>query len=107
MIVNAQLQPIPVKDRLQRLMNINSPRDLAAAVRGRRLSLGLSQAELARRADVSRPWLSQVEAGKPRTELSLIIRLLDALGLGLQLEVRDSGAPSVDLDAILEDYEIS
>ena len=88
-------------------MNINSPKDLAASVRGRRLSLGLSQAELARRVGVSRPWLSKVEAGKPTAELSLIIRLLDGLGLGLQLEVRDSSTPSVDLDAILEDYETS
>ncbi|MGH8997247.1 MAG: helix-turn-helix domain-containing protein [Acidimicrobiales bacterium] len=89
------------------LMHINSPKDLAAAVRGRRLSLGLSQAELARRASVSRPWLSKVEAGKPTAALSLIIRLLDVLGLGLQLEGKDSRVRAIDLDAILEDYETS
>ncbi|HEY1652020.1 MAG TPA: helix-turn-helix domain-containing protein [Acidimicrobiales bacterium] len=86
-------------------MNINTSRDLAAAVRGRRLTLGLSQAELARRAGVSRPWLSKVEGGKPTAEFSLIIRLLDVLGLGLHLQDADSCVRSVDLDAILEDYE--
>ena len=88
-------------------MKIDSPKDLAAAIRGRRLSMGLSQTELARRAGVSRPWLSRVEEGKLTAGLSLTIRLLDVLGLGLQLEVRDSSARSVDLDAILEDYETS
>jgi HTH-type transcriptional regulator/antitoxin HipB len=106
-MVNDQIQPTFVKDRLQSFMNIDSPKDLAAAVRGRRLSLGFSQAELARRAGVSRPWLSKVEAGKPTAELSLIIRLLDVLGLGLRLDVRDSKTGGVDLDAILENYESS
>ncbi len=86
-------------------MVITSPRDLAAAVRGRRASLGLSQAELALRAGVSRPWLSKVEAGKTKAEFDLIIRLLDTLGMTLRLDVADSKAASVNLDAILKDYE--
>ena len=84
---------------------MNTPRDLAAAVRGRRLSLGLSQAEVARRAGVSRPWLSAVETGKPTVEFGLVLELLDVLGLGLQVEIPPSSPDSVDLDAILEDYE--
>jgi HTH-type transcriptional regulator/antitoxin HipB len=90
-------------------MKINSAGDLAAAVRGRRISLGLSQADLATRAGVSRPWLSQVEAGKPTAEFGLVIRLLDTLGFSLDLT--ESGgvggnptAGSVDLDALLDAY---
>ena len=89
---------------------INSIRDLAAAARGRRLSLGLSQAELAAQARVSRPWISEFEAGKATAELGLVMRLLDALELRLTLAERGetSGALSpsstVDLDALLEDY---
>ena len=64
-----------------REMKINSVQDLAAAARGRRISLGLTQTVLAVQAGVSRPWLSQVEAGKPSAEIGLIIRLLDALDL--------------------------
>jgi HTH-type transcriptional regulator/antitoxin HipB len=86
-------------------MKISSTRDLAAAVRGRRASLGLSQAHLAKLAGVSRPWLSHVEAGKPTAEFGRIIRLLDALGLNLSLEVTGDDASIVDLDALLTEYE--
>jgi HTH-type transcriptional regulator/antitoxin HipB len=91
-------------------MKIGSPRDLAAAVRGRRASLGLSQADLAKRAGVSRPWLSNVEAGKPTAEFGRIIRLLDALGLSLHLDIASmdlTGAETatIDLDALLSEYE--
>ncbi len=90
-------------------MRIDTPRDLAGVVRGRRISLGLSQANLAKRAGVSRPWLSHVETGKATAELGLIMRLLDALGLRLDV-AESSGAPdhasaaAVDLDDVLEEY---
>ncbi len=91
---------------------ITSIRDVAAAVRGRRQSLGLSQADVARRARVSRQWINEFEAGKPTAELRLVIQLLDALGLRLSLDERDGGGgPSrppavgaVDLDALLDGY---
>lgn len=88
-------------------MKINSTHDVAAAARGRRLQLGLSQAEVAARAGVSRPWINMFEAGKPTVELALVLRLLDALDLRLDLvpEPETTGTPSpdetVDLDALL------
>jgi HTH-type transcriptional regulator/antitoxin HipB len=90
-------------------MKIATTRDLAAAVRGSRQTLGLTQAELAARAGVSRPWVSEVETGKPTAELGKVLRLLDALGLILELVpsgpgVDDAPTPSVDLDAILDEY---
>jgi HTH-type transcriptional regulator/antitoxin HipB len=90
-------------------MKITSTQDLAAAVRGQRQNLGLTQAELATRAGVSRPWLSEVETGKPTAEFGKVIRLVDALGLTLELVasgpgVDDAPAQSVDLDAILDEY---
>lgn len=92
-----------------RALQIHSIRDLAAAVRGRRVDLGLSQAELAIRARVSRPWISAFEAGKPRSELGLALRLIDALDMRLDLRPRGDreAAPSggsVDLDALLSEY---
>ena len=91
---------------------ITSIRDVAAAVRGRRQHLGLSQAELATRARVSRQWINEFEAGKPTAELQLVIRLLDALGLRLRLDDRNAASDEprpqvprgVDLDALLDDY---
>lgn len=91
---------------------INSIRDIAAAVRGRRQNLGLSQADVARLAGVSRQWVSEFESGKPAAELRLVIRLLDALRLSLSLDERDGSSraslPSVsspvDLDVLLDEY---
>lgn len=91
---------------------ITSIRDIAATVRGRRQALGLSQAEIARRARVSRQWISEFESGKPTAELRLVIQLLDALGLWLSIDERDADARvspprasrTVDLDALLDTY---
>lgn len=90
-------------------MQINTIRDVAATVRGRRQDLGLSQVELAARAGVSREWINAFEAGKPSVEFGLVIRLLDALGLSFDLIERSSGGDvsttrSVDLDALLDGY---
>jgi HTH-type transcriptional regulator/antitoxin HipB len=77
-------------------------------LRNRRKTLGLSQAELARRADVGRQWLVAVEQGKMGAELGLVLRTLAALGL--RLAVVDPDAPggalddrlaAVDLDAVI------
>src|SRR3954451_13509271 len=60
---------------------IGSLHDLAAAVRGRRKELGLSQAELAARAHVSRAWVDAFESGKPAAELRLVLAIVGALAL--------------------------
>ena len=87
---------------------IGSLRDLAAATRGRRQALGLSQAQLATRAHVSRAWVNAFESGKPAAELRLVLAVLDALGLELQIGEREDGLArdeTVDLDLLLDDYE--
>jgi transcriptional regulator with XRE-family HTH domain len=71
--------------------------------------MGLNQADLASRAGVSRKWVYEFEAGKARAEFGLILRVLDALGLALDLAANDDGAASqtgatVDLDALLDEY---
>lgn len=94
-------------------MSVRSIRDVAAAVRGRRHDLGISQVELANRAGVSRKWVSEFEAGKSTAEFGLVLRVLDALALGLEL--RDASATpedssdrgAVDLDLLLERFRAS
>jgi HTH-type transcriptional regulator/antitoxin HipB len=90
------------------LVRVNSTGGLAAAVRGRRKDLGLSQAELAALVGVSRAWIIEVEAGKPTLEFGLVLRLLDGLGLRIDVvidDVRDDGANNrTDLDSLLDEY---
>lgn len=66
-------------------MRVRAPRDIAAAVRGRRLDLGLTQAALAQSAGISRKWVYEFEAGKPSAELSPLLRVLDVLDLVLDV----------------------
>lgn len=92
-------------------MLVNSVHALGAVLRGRRLDLGLTQAEVAARAGVSRPWLSRVEKGRPKAEIGLIMSVLDSLGLRFALDEYESvtdGSESksepLDLDAHLAEY---
>lgn len=89
-------------------MMIRSIRELAATVRGRRLELGLSQAELAQRAGVSRKWIYDFEAGKPTAELGLLMRVLEALELVIDITPRLETGPAqegdLDLNTYLEEY---
>jgi HTH-type transcriptional regulator/antitoxin HipB len=85
---------------------VRSIRDVASAVRGRRTDLGMSQAQLADRARVSRKWIYEFEAGKPSAELGLLLRVLEALDLALELTrgADATVADTVDLDAILDEH---
>jgi HTH-type transcriptional regulator/antitoxin HipB len=63
---------------------------------------------LARPIGVSRKWVYEVEAGKPRTEFGLVLRALRALDLTLRATPQDDHAVdddtadlSVDLDELL------
>jgi HTH-type transcriptional regulator/antitoxin HipB len=90
-------------------MRMRSIRDFAAAVRGRRRDLRMSQAELASRAGVSRKWIYEFEAGKPNAELGLILRVMDALGLQLELSLDEHSRTAipghaVNLDALINEH---
>lgn len=87
---------------------------IRTAVLGRRREFGLSQAQLAERAGVSRKWLSEFERGKSTAELGLVLRLLDSLDLHVTIAptaqsdrehaIGHVTPPPIDLDALLEDY---
>jgi hypothetical protein len=56
---------------------------------------------------VSRKWIYEFEAGKPTVELGLLVRVIEALGLSLDLAATgeptgSSGDASIDLDALLD-----
>ena len=87
-------------------MRIRTPADLGALIRDRRIKLALDQQSLARKVGVSRQWIVEVEKGKPRAEIGLLLRTIDALGIQLMTEEEASGkkrhtAPAVDIDSIV------
>ena len=85
---------------------IQTIKDLANAVRGRREDLGLSQAAVAHRAGLSRKWLVEFEGGNPTAKLEFVLAVLAVLELRLGLDEVPSvpDANSLDLDAILDEY---
>ncbi len=91
-------------------MRVSTPRELGLLVRERRHDLRLSQAELADRAGVGRPWLITVEKGHARAELGKLLALLAELGLTLDLspdaDVEPGAQPAIlDLDTLLDEHD--
>ncbi|MFK7985525.1 MAG: helix-turn-helix domain-containing protein [Sandaracinaceae bacterium] len=67
---------------------VTSAEDFGALVRERRREQGLSQAQVAKKVGVSRQWIVEVEGGKQRAEVGLLLRLLNALDLVMRVEAR-------------------
>ncbi len=89
-------------------MVIRSAQDLAAAVKGRRKDLRLSQAELAQRARVARKSIVELEAGRSRPELGLLLSVLEQLALVLHIDSAPAGRrtrDAVDLDMVLQEAQ--
>jgi HTH-type transcriptional regulator / antitoxin HipB len=89
-------------------MRLRTSKDIGALIRQRRHELDLSQLELAERVGVSRQWVVDVERGKPRAELGLVLRTLDVLDVRLHVdggpqakEKALSGPAGADVDAIV------
>lgn len=68
--------------------------DLGRAVYGRRRALGISQAELARRADMTQPQVSRLELGGAMPTLAVLARLARGLEATFALTF-DGGEPRV------------
>jgi len=91
-------------------MRIRTPSDLGAALREQRRRRGLDQQTLAGTIGVGRQWVVEFEKGKPRAEVGLVLRALDAVGLALSLEPADTAvappeaAPAdADIDRIVDE----
>lgn len=76
----------------RRIMGVQG---VGAAIREERLDQGLTQAQLASHASVSREWLSGVERGeRAGAELSKILRVLSALDLDMSFSSHPSRNPA-------------
>lgn len=92
---------------------IETPSDLGRMIRTQRNRAGWDQAQLASAVGVSRQWIIDMEKGKPRAELHLVLRTLDALGLRLSLGSVGVSAvgvsvpgetyvPKIDIDQVIK-----
>jgi HTH-type transcriptional regulator/antitoxin HipB len=87
-------------------MNIRTPAELGTLIRNARQKLGLDQASLSKKIGVSRLWLNEIEKGKPRAEIGLVLRTLDALGITLTVSTPDKKTTpkaddTIDIDKII------
>jgi HTH-type transcriptional regulator/antitoxin HipB len=85
---------------------IRTTADIGAIIRDRRHKLRLDQGALAKRVGVGRQWIVDIEKGKPRAGIELVLRTLTALGLSLTVSDKaptrsGTAAPAIDLDRII------
>jgi len=79
--------------------------ELGPSIRARRKQSGLTQAELARRADISRVTLSKLENGRlSGISVTVILSVLDNLGLEIAF-VESSPLPTLEELAERKKYE--
>ncbi len=90
-------------------MHIRTAADLGAFIRERRTKLGMEQVALAEKTGTSRKWLVEVEQGKPRAEIGLILRTLKTLGISIDLAAEathktsaTSETKNIDINNILD-----
>jgi HTH-type transcriptional regulator/antitoxin HipB len=88
-------------------MTIRTPAELGTLIRNTRQKLKLNQASLSKKIGVSRLWLNEIEHGKPRAEIGLVLRTLAALNITLtatKVEKRNASRndqSAVDIDKII------
>ena len=88
-------------------MRIRTAVDIGALIRDRRIKLGLKQQALADKIGVSRQWLIEVEKGKHRAAIGLVMRTIQALGISLVTgDISTSEdrkrAQAIDIDRIVD-----
>lgn len=88
-------------------MQIRTAKEIGTYIRDERKRQKLDQATLASLVGVNRRWVTEVERGKPRAEIELVLKALEALGLRLSVDRQDvpetavEALESVDIDEIV------
>jgi transcriptional regulator with XRE-family HTH domain len=78
--------------------SIASVAELGLALRAARRSSGVRLDDLATIAGVSKQFVSDVERGKPTVQLGLVLKLLDEVGVRLQLDL--TASTETELEAL-------
>lgn len=88
-------------------MQVRTAIEIGTFIRDQRKRQKLDQATLASLIGVNRRWVMEVERGKPRAEIDLVLKALKVLGLSLSVNRDDTSASQlnaldiVDIDAIV------
>jgi HTH-type transcriptional regulator/antitoxin HipB len=84
-------------------MLIRNPRELGYLVKENRKKGGLTQAQLAARVGVSRKWIIDLESGKRTSDLRLVLRALNSVGIDLDAQQRTTRPQrALDINAIVD-----
>ena len=75
------------------------------SIRKRRLAKGLTQKELAEKADVTESQISQIETGKRKPSFETLLKISEALGCTTDDLVRDKKIPATESDGKEENEE--
>jgi HTH-type transcriptional regulator/antitoxin HipB len=89
-------------------MKARTAKSIGAAIKQRRIELGLGQPDLAKRIGASRHWVIDMEQGKDGVEIGRVLRALDTLGLTIDISTNaiktSSGKADIrriDIDSIV------
>ncbi len=74
-----------------------SPKQIGAVIRRRRKQLGLNQSELGERTGFRQATISQVENGKPGSQIDTLLAILAALELEFRIDDRRQGIDIAEL----------
>jgi HTH-type transcriptional regulator / antitoxin HipB len=99
------------KREAEKAMRLRTPEELGVLVREKRRALKLSQSAVAKPAGTSREWIVDLEKGKPRVQLSLVLRTLVVLGIAIETQDEErkprkarAQRAAVDIDQILKKF---
>lgn len=85
-------------------MQIRTAKEIGTYIRDQRKRQKLDQATLASMVGVNRRWVTEVERGKPRAEIELVLKALEALDLRLSVDRQDLPSPAAEA---LENVDIN
>jgi HTH-type transcriptional regulator/antitoxin HipB len=74
------------------MTTVRTAADIGSAIAAARKRRGLTQSKLAALVRTSQGMVSEIETGKETARISIVLRLIEALGL--EIDVREPGAPS-------------
>jgi HTH-type transcriptional regulator/antitoxin HipB len=74
-------------------MRVRTPSELGALIRDYRTRRNLDQKSLAATVGVSRQWIVEIEKGKARASLGLVLQTLGALGIILDAQQEAPTSP--------------